>query len=100
MAILNNSHLERALGVVSAPTVFWRVRPGHCLEIESAYLNYPRMMCWWGLWILCLSPTTNGNLSSSAKAAQYGAIMSPIFTVLYVFSLSRRDISLYSYLDF
>jgi len=43
---------------------------------------FGEMMCWWGIWILCLSPTTNGSLSSSAKAAQYGAIMSPIFTVL------------------
>jgi len=39
-------------------------------------------MCWWGVWILCLSPSTNGNLSSSAKHAQYGSIVSPIFTVL------------------
>jgi len=39
-------------------------------------------MSWWGIWILCLSPTTNGDLSSSAKAAQYGAVMSPIFTVM------------------
>lgn len=41
-------------------------------------------MCWWGIWVLCLAPTTNGSLSNSAKAAQYGAIISPIFTVLYV----------------
>ncbi|KAF5383585.1 hypothetical protein D9615_003706 [Tricholomella constricta] len=43
---------------------------------------FGEMMCWWGIWILCLSPTTNGSLSPSAKAAQYGAIMSPLFTVL------------------
>uniref|UniRef100_A0A8H7XSA8 Uncharacterized protein n=1 Tax=Psilocybe cubensis TaxID=181762 RepID=A0A8H7XSA8_PSICU len=41
-----------------------------------------RIICWWGIWILCLSPTTNGNLPSSSRAAQYGAIMSPIFTTL------------------
>ncbi|KAJ7583679.1 DUF1295-domain-containing protein [Mycena floridula] len=40
---------------------------------------FGEILCWWGIWILCLSPTTNGGLSSSA---QYGAIVSPIFTVL------------------
>ncbi|KAJ6625015.1 DUF1295-domain-containing protein [Mycena sp. CBHHK59/15] len=43
---------------------------------------FGEIMCWWGMWILCLSPTTNGSLSSSARAAQYGAIVSPIFTVI------------------
>ncbi|KDR67940.1 hypothetical protein GALMADRAFT_257439 [Galerina marginata CBS 339.88] len=43
---------------------------------------FGEIICWWGIWILCLSPTTNGHLSSSARAAQYGAIMSPIFTLL------------------
>ncbi|KAI5121877.1 hypothetical protein M0805_001083 [Coniferiporia weirii] len=41
---------------------------------------FGEMMCWWGIWILCLSPTADGSLPSSAKSAQYGAIMSPIFT--------------------
>jgi hypothetical protein len=40
------------------------------------------MLCWWGIWILCLSPSTNGTISSHAKSAQYGSIVSPIFTVL------------------
>ncbi|KAJ7173858.1 DUF1295-domain-containing protein [Mycena filopes] len=43
---------------------------------------FGEMMCWWGIWILCLSPTTNGTLSSSSRSAQYGAIASPIFTVI------------------
>jgi len=43
---------------------------------------FGEMMCWWGIWILCLSPTTNGTLSSSSRSAQYGAILSPIFTVI------------------
>ncbi|KAJ6591819.1 DUF1295-domain-containing protein [Mycena vulgaris] len=51
-----------------------------------AYSRHPpyfgEMMCWWGIWILCLSPTTNGSLSSSAQSAQYSAILSPIFTVI------------------
>src|ERR1700722_2666594 len=41
-----------------------------------------RIMCWWGIWILCLSPSTNGSLSSHVKMAQYGAVVSPIFTTL------------------
>ncbi|KAJ7623412.1 DUF1295-domain-containing protein [Roridomyces roridus] len=43
---------------------------------------FGEMMCWLGIWILCLSPTTNGSVSSSARAAQYGAIVSPIFTFI------------------
>ncbi|KAJ7132051.1 DUF1295-domain-containing protein [Mycena epipterygia] len=43
---------------------------------------FGEMMCWWGIWILCLSPTTDGSLSSSAQSAQYAAILSPIFTVI------------------
>ncbi|KAF7370799.1 DUF1295-domain-containing protein [Mycena sanguinolenta] len=43
---------------------------------------FGEMMCWWGIWILCLSPSTNGTLSSSSRSAQYAAIMSPIFTVI------------------
>lgn len=41
-------------------------------------------MCWWGIWILRLSPSTDGTLSWSIKSAQYGAIVSPILTVLCV----------------
>jgi len=43
---------------------------------------FGEIMCWWGIWILCLSPTTNGNLPPSSRAAQYGAIISPIFTLM------------------
>jgi len=43
---------------------------------------FGEMMCWFGIWILCLSPSTNGSISSSATAAQYGSIVSPLFTVL------------------
>ncbi|KAJ7743177.1 DUF1295-domain-containing protein [Mycena metata] len=43
---------------------------------------FGEIMCWWGIWILCLSPTADGTLSSSSRAAQYGAITSPIFTVI------------------
>ncbi|KAJ7746944.1 DUF1295-domain-containing protein [Mycena maculata] len=43
---------------------------------------FGEMMCWWGIWILCLSPTTNESPPPSARSAQYAAIVSPIFTVI------------------
>ncbi|KAK0220210.1 DUF1295-domain-containing protein [Armillaria fumosa] len=43
---------------------------------------FGEILCWWGIFILCLSPTVFGSLSSSAKSAQYGAIVSPLFTML------------------
>ncbi|KAJ7224503.1 DUF1295-domain-containing protein [Mycena pura] len=43
---------------------------------------FGEMMCWWGIWILCLSPTANGSLPSASRSAQYGAVASPIFTVI------------------
>jgi len=43
---------------------------------------FGEIMCWWGIWILCLSPTIDGHLSSASRSAQYGAIVSPIFTSL------------------
>ncbi|WVQ69024.1 uncharacterized protein L199_007236 [Kwoniella botswanensis] len=36
----------------------------------------------WGLWLLCLTPTTNGALPKSAKSAQYAAILAPLFTMV------------------
>jgi steroid 5-alpha reductase family enzyme len=44
---------------------------------------FGEILCWWGIWILCLSPSTNGNLTSGAKRAQYAAITSPLFTTMY-----------------
>ncbi|CAA7269282.1 unnamed protein product [Cyclocybe aegerita] len=43
---------------------------------------FGEIMCWWGIWILCLSSTTNGDLPASSRSAQYGAIVSPIFTLV------------------
>lgn len=43
---------------------------------------FGEMLCWWGIWMVCLSPTTNGGLTSGARAAQYGAVVSPVFTFL------------------
>jgi len=69
--------------MVPTSTIFWRVCIGFGENNTKPY-EYSRIMCWWGIWILCLSPTTNGNLPPSSRAAQYGAIVSPIFTVMYV----------------
>ncbi|KIJ63475.1 hypothetical protein HYDPIDRAFT_40904 [Hydnomerulius pinastri MD-312] len=43
---------------------------------------FGEILCWWGIWMLTLSPTTDGLVSSSAWGAQYGAVASPIFTLL------------------
>ncbi|KAJ7070640.1 DUF1295-domain-containing protein [Mycena amicta] len=43
---------------------------------------FGEIICWWGMWILCLSPTTNGSLPAASRSAQYGSIVSPIFTVI------------------
>ncbi|KAF8579918.1 DUF1295-domain-containing protein [Ramaria rubella] len=43
---------------------------------------FGEIICWWGIWIFCLSPSTNGTLSGGAKRAQYAAITSPLFTTL------------------
>ncbi|KAH9939913.1 hypothetical protein B0H21DRAFT_584905 [Amylocystis lapponica] len=42
------------------------------------------MLCWWGIWTLCISPAQAqaDGVSASARAAQYGAVVSPVFTVL------------------
>lgn len=37
--------------------------------------------------MLCISPATNGTISSSAKSALYGSVVSPVFTTLYVLPL-------------
>ncbi|KIK60327.1 hypothetical protein GYMLUDRAFT_43625 [Collybiopsis luxurians FD-317 M1] len=43
---------------------------------------FGEIICWWGIWILCISPTTNGSLPSSSKSAQYGSVVSPLFTLI------------------
>ncbi|KAF8474386.1 hypothetical protein DFH94DRAFT_761879 [Russula ochroleuca] len=43
---------------------------------------FGEILCWWGIWTLTISPSTNRTLPSSAKAAQYGAVVSPLFTML------------------
>ncbi|TFK71626.1 DUF1295-domain-containing protein [Pluteus cervinus] len=43
---------------------------------------FGEILCWWGIWIVSLSPTTNGGLAKSAQVAQNVAVLSPIFTTL------------------
>ncbi|KAG8926571.1 hypothetical protein FRC02_008796 [Tulasnella sp. 418] len=43
---------------------------------------------WWGIWVLCLTPSRHGDLSSSAMRAQYAAIVSPLFTMILLIFLS------------
>ncbi|KAJ7453931.1 DUF1295-domain-containing protein [Mycena galericulata] len=64
-----------------------RISESTCVQLESQTTSdsmncVQRMMCWWGIWILSLAPTTDGSLPSSARSAQYGAIVSPLFTVI------------------
>ncbi|KAG2347565.1 DUF1295-domain-containing protein [Suillus weaverae] len=43
---------------------------------------FGEIICWWGIWIISISPATSGasGLSDSAKSAQFGAVVSPILT--------------------
>ncbi|KAF9222278.1 DUF1295-domain-containing protein [Gyrodon lividus] len=45
---------------------------------------FAEILCWWGIWVLCLSPaaSSDSGLASSARAAQYASIVSPLFTML------------------
>ncbi|KAL6299945.1 DUF1295-domain-containing protein [Sparassis latifolia] len=42
---------------------------------------FGEMLCWWGIWLICVTPSLHGSLSPSTKAAQYGAVVSPLFTM-------------------
>ncbi|KAK7445454.1 hypothetical protein VKT23_014873 [Stygiomarasmius scandens] len=43
---------------------------------------FGEILCWWGIWLLSISPSTNGTLSSSSRSAQYGTVVSPLFTTI------------------
>ncbi|KXN81515.1 hypothetical protein AN958_04452 [Leucoagaricus sp. SymC.cos] len=48
---------------------------------------FGEMLCWWGVWMICISPATNGILPSSSRAALYGSVVSPLLTfVLLMFA--------------
>ena len=42
-----------------------------------------RIMCWWGIWTLAVGPSVSGAVSSAARSAQLGALVSPLFTMVY-----------------
>ncbi|KIJ55213.1 hypothetical protein M422DRAFT_23827 [Sphaerobolus stellatus SS14] len=43
---------------------------------------FGEILCWWGIWIITLSPSTNGGLTGGPKRAQLAAITSPLFTTV------------------
>ncbi|KAF8131827.1 DUF1295-domain-containing protein [Boletus edulis] len=45
---------------------------------------FGEILCWWGIWVLCLSPaiSPDSGLNSSARAALYSSIISPLFTMI------------------
>lgn len=49
---------------------------------------YGEILLWWGIWILCLSPSTNGPVRGGARVSQYASVVSPIFTTLLLFGVS------------
>lgn len=55
----------------------------------SRHPNYfGEILLWFGIWILCLSPSTNGPVTGGGYSAQYASILSPIFTFALLFGLS------------
>ena len=53
------------------------------------------------VWVLRLSPTTNGSLSAGARSAQYGSSLSPVFRVLLANAFIQRHCMLrLTFLDF
>ena len=41
-------------------------------------------MCWWGIWTLAVAPSVSGSVTSASRSAQLGALVSPLFTMVYV----------------
>ena len=55
----------------------------------SRHPNYfGEIFLWWGIWLLCLSPSVNGPVYGGAYAAQYGSIVGPIFITALLFFIS------------
>lgn len=76
--------------MVPSSSLLWRVRSllmrtNVKRRMRLTRCDVPRILCWWGIWTLTISPSTNGSLPSGAEAAQYGAVVSPLFTMLYVY---------------
>ncbi|EIW80218.1 DUF1295-domain-containing protein [Coniophora puteana RWD-64-598 SS2] len=43
---------------------------------------FGEILCWWGIWLLCISPATTHNVPASSRSALYGSIVSPLFTTV------------------
>ncbi|KAG0693945.1 hypothetical protein DFH29DRAFT_1084015 [Suillus ampliporus] len=56
----------------------------YCSSIFSTFPNNHRILCWWGIWIIAISPAISGasGLSDSAKSVLFGAVVSPILTMI------------------
>ena len=74
-------HSKGKLEMVPPSSVLWRVR--HIVLFQHPVLNRVfRIMCWWGIWALSISPSLSGSTSQSAQRAQYAALASPLFTMM------------------
>lgn len=55
----------------------------------SRHPNYfGEIFLWWGIWILCLSPSTNGPVRGGGRAAQWASIVGPVFITALLFGIS------------
>ncbi|KAI9063762.1 DUF1295-domain-containing protein [Trametes sanguinea] len=43
---------------------------------------FGEILCWWGIWALSIAPSVHGHLSGSARSAQLGTLVSPLFTMI------------------
>ncbi|OSD01432.1 DUF1295-domain-containing protein [Trametes coccinea BRFM310] len=43
---------------------------------------FGEILCWWGIWTLSIAPSVQGYLSGSARSAQLGTLVSPLFTMV------------------
>ncbi|KAH8832535.1 DUF1295-domain-containing protein [Flagelloscypha sp. PMI_526] len=43
---------------------------------------FGEILCWWGIWTLCVAPSVRHTVDSSTRSAQYGALASPLFTMV------------------
>ncbi|KAI8976693.1 DUF1295-domain-containing protein [Trametes punicea] len=43
---------------------------------------FGEILCWWGIWTLSIAPSLQGEPTGSARSAQLGALVSPLFTMV------------------
>ncbi|KZV91988.1 DUF1295-domain-containing protein [Exidia glandulosa HHB12029] len=43
---------------------------------------FGEMLCWWGIWTICISPAVAHTVSPAAGKALYGSVVSPLITFL------------------